>query len=257
MIGIYKIINPKGRVYIGQSIRIATRKEDYSKLRDCKGQPRLYASLVKYGFSEHIFEVVEECAIEDLNTRERHWQDFYEVLSEKGLNCRLTGTGDKSGCYSQEVRDKIATSLKAFNQTEEGLRKIATQTVNRKAFNQTEEGIADINRRALDLAAFNNTPAGMASRNKRRDTLTAFYQTEQGKKLRNSIAESNKKPTYQYSKDGTFIGEWDSGTEAWQTLGIQRGDISACCKGKIKSAGGFVWKYKEQVANSLKFPYIK
>jgi hypothetical protein len=38
MIGIYKIINPKGRVYIGQSIRIATRKEDYSKLRDCKGQ---------------------------------------------------------------------------------------------------------------------------------------------------------------------------------------------------------------------------
>lgn len=247
MIGIYKITSPTGRVYVGQSVRIAIRKKDYSKMRDCKGQPRLYASLVKYSFSKHIFEVVEECTTEEVNVRERHWQDFYDVLGEKGLNCRLTGTDDKSGYYSQEVRSQIAMSLKAFNQTEEGLKKIANQIVNRKTFNQTEEGIADINRRALDLISFNKTSAGMASRIKRRDTLTAFYQTDQGKELRNTIAEGNKKPIQQYSKDGTFIGEWNSATAAWQTLEIQRGDISACCKGKIKSAGGFVWKYKKRV----------
>ena len=247
MIGIYKITSPTGRVYVGQSVRIAIRKKDYSKMRDCKGQPRLYASLVKYSFSEHIFEVIEECSIEELNVRERHWQDFYDVLGEKGLNCRLTGTDDKSGYYSQEVRSQIAMSLKAFNQTEEGLKKIAKQIVNRKAFNQTQKGIADIGRRALNLKIFNNTPAGMDSRIKRSDALTAFYQTEEGKELKNTVANSNKKPIYQYSRDGTFIGEWNSGTEASKVLGVQGGDISACCKGKIKSAGGFVWKYKKRV----------
>lgn len=30
-----------------------------------------------------------------------------------------------------------------------------------------------------------------------------------------------------------------------QGHGINRGNISQCCKGKLKSAGGFIWKYIE------------
>jgi hypothetical protein len=37
MIGIYKIINPKGKTYIGQSINIEKRWNGYKKLH-CKGQ---------------------------------------------------------------------------------------------------------------------------------------------------------------------------------------------------------------------------
>jgi group I intron endonuclease len=110
MIGIYKIVNPKGRIYIGQSVNIELRRRNYEKLK-CRQQRRLYSSLVKYGFSEHIFEVIEECSVEDLNTRERYWQDFYEVLSENGLNCRLTRTGDKSGKLSQEHKESISKAL--------------------------------------------------------------------------------------------------------------------------------------------------
>jgi len=110
MIGIYKITNPKGRVYIGQSVTVEKRRRNYSNLRDCKGQTRLYASLVKYGFSEHIFEVIEECKVEELNERERYWQDFYDVLSKKGLNLRLTRTNDKSGHCTQETAKKIGNA---------------------------------------------------------------------------------------------------------------------------------------------------
>jgi group I intron endonuclease len=117
MIGIYKITNPKGRIYIGQSVSIEKRRNNYSKLRDCKKQPRLYNSLVKYGFSKHIFETIEECKVEDLNTRERHWQDFYDVLGENGLNCRLTKTGDKSGYCSPEVGEKVSHAKKGVKQT--------------------------------------------------------------------------------------------------------------------------------------------
>lgn len=92
MIGIYKITSPSGRVYIGQSIQIDKRKNQYEK-GNGKKQPRLYASIMKYGFSAHIFEVIELCIVEELDVRERYWQEFYNVLSEGGLNSVLTATG--------------------------------------------------------------------------------------------------------------------------------------------------------------------
>ena len=112
MIGIYKITSPSGRVYIGQSINLLRRETSYSKLQDCKHQTRLYNSLVKYGFTTHIFEVIEQCTTEQLNERERHWQDFYDVLSENGLNCKLTKTGDRSGHFSEESKQKNSNTNK-------------------------------------------------------------------------------------------------------------------------------------------------
>ena len=64
MVGIYKITSPTGRVYIGQAIDIHVRWEKNYKKLQCKKQPRLYNSLLKYSFSQHIFEVVEECKVE-------------------------------------------------------------------------------------------------------------------------------------------------------------------------------------------------
>lgn len=31
-----------------------------------------------------------------------------------------------------------------------------------------------------------------------------------------------------------------------QGKGINKGNISSCCEGKRKSAGGFIWKYVEE-----------
>lgn len=111
MIGIYKITSPSGRIYIGQSINVEKRRSKYSVL-DCKSQTRLFASFIKYSFSEHIFEVVEECSEDELNVRERHWQDFYNVLSEGGLNCKLTGTDDRSGKVSEDTRKRQSEKKK-------------------------------------------------------------------------------------------------------------------------------------------------
>lgn len=52
-------------------------------------------------------------------------------------------------------------------------------------------------------------------------------------------------PILQFSKDGTFIKEWPSSREAQRQLGIGYSNICACCKGKLKSVGGFIWRYKD------------
>ena len=52
------------------------------------------------------------------------------------------------------------------------------------------------------------------------------------------------KPILQYTKEGQFIKEWIGTREAERVLGINQSNITQCCKGTRKSAGGFVWKYK-------------
>lgn len=117
MIGIYKITSPTNRIYIGQSIDIDIRFLYYKKLK-CKNQPLLYRSLLKYGFENHKFEIIEECSIEQLNERERYWQDYYNVL-EEGLNCMLTQTNTKSGEISQITKDKISSGNKGIIRSDE------------------------------------------------------------------------------------------------------------------------------------------
>lgn len=58
------------------------------------------------------------------------------------------------------------------------------------------------------------------------------------------MSESHNISIIQYTKDGTFIKEWKSATEAANILNLHQNNITKCCKGKGKTTGGFIWKYK-------------
>ena len=105
--GIYKITSPSGKIYIGQSANMDRRLREY-KYRNNKTQRRLSNSIKKYGWKNHIFEIIEECSEEDLNCRERYWQDFYDVLGENGLNCVLQECGGERFIISEETRKIIS-----------------------------------------------------------------------------------------------------------------------------------------------------
>lgn len=49
----------------------------------------------------------------------------------------------------------------------------------------------------------------------------------------------------QYSLNGEYIATYNSITEAGQAVGCQSGNISEQIRGKRKTAGGFIWKKKE------------
>lgn len=59
------------------------------------------------------------------------------------------------------------------------------------------------------------------------------------------------KSVNQYSKNGDFIAQYDSLTQAGQAVGISVQHIAACCKGKYPYAGGFSWRYAEEVQDAL------
>jgi group I intron endonuclease len=113
IIGIYKITNPKGAVYIGESKDIEKRWNVDYKYLQCKGQRKLYNSFVKYGVEAHTFEIIKECTIEEIPYYERHYQEFYNVLDKEfGLNLKYTKVGEKKQVYSDETKRKQSESQK-------------------------------------------------------------------------------------------------------------------------------------------------
>ena len=142
MIGIYKITSPSGRVYVGQAIDVEKRKVQYEK-GCCKTQRRIYNSISKHGFSNHVFVVVEECSLENLNNRERYWQDFYKVISEEGLNCKLTKTVDRKGKHSEDTKRKMSEAKIGIKWKEEDVVKRAISNTGKKRTEETKQLIRD------------------------------------------------------------------------------------------------------------------
>ena len=124
-IGIYKIVSPSSKIYIGQSSNIENRKYYYKKLH-CIKQIKLYNSIKKHGWENHQFEIIEECSLEQLNGREIYWGLYYDVLGENGLNLRL---GDANGLCSEETKKKIGktNSRPKPNNFNSSLKKIVLQ----------------------------------------------------------------------------------------------------------------------------------
>ena len=145
MIGIYKIISPLGKIYIGQSIDIYVRFNNYKKLK-CKSQLRIYNSFIKYGVDNHIFKIIEECSLDLLNERERYWQDYYDVLNKNGLNCNLVSTNDLHKVLSEETKLKISNSLIGFKHTQESKDKISKGLIGRPVSKETRNKISESNK---------------------------------------------------------------------------------------------------------------
>ncbi len=59
-----------------------------------------------------------------------------------------------------------------------------------------------------------------------------------------ALANKNNKVIIQYSLRGELIKEWESTSVASKALRINNNVISSVLRGKGKSAGGFIWKYK-------------
>ena len=65
------------------------------------------------------------------------------------------------------------------------------------------------------------------------------------KKAGKKISEKNSKPIFSVDKESGLFMWWKSAKEAERCIGIASSNICACCKGKVKSAGGHIWFYAD------------
>ncbi len=152
MIGIYKITSPMGRFYIGQSRDIERRFATYKRL-SCKSQPKLYASLVKYGVNNHYFEVLVECEESELNYYETFYIRQNQSFRSQNLNCRMDGIYqmasdetrkkiseiNKGRVVSEETRLKLSLNAKGKPSPNKG-KKVAPEIVQKQRIKLIEGG---------------------------------------------------------------------------------------------------------------------
>ena len=49
----------------------------------------------------------------------------------------------------------------------------------------------------------------------------------------------------QYDLDGNFIKEWEYMSLARQEYNLDKRSLQKACNGKLKTTGGYIWRYKE------------
>jgi group I intron endonuclease len=144
---IYKITNPKGKIYIGSTKQqIHKRWQRYYNL-DCKTQRLLHRSLIKYGISNHKFEIIEECDDNIRFEKEREYGNQYDVLNPKvGLNLSLPKKDESDRYLSDESLEKMSISQKVrwtqeekekFSKKRKGL-KYSQEAINNMSIGQTK-----------------------------------------------------------------------------------------------------------------------
>lgn len=219
MIGIYKITNlTNGKVYVGQSIHIEQRfkEHEYSLCNNRHDNRYLQAAWNKYGKASFMFEVIEECRVDELDARETYWKQYHDP------NTYNLGNTKGKGTTSAETRHKIGLAFK-------GDKNPSKRPEVRKKISDKQLGHA----------------VSIEARHKISKSLIGTKHPPRSSTHIQHLRESspNKRKVSQLSKDGQLIKVWDCVNDAARFYKISQANISDCCLGKQKTAKGFIWSY--------------
>ena len=223
MIGIYGIISPSNKIYIGQSIDIKKRWKGYKAIIYCKNQILLYNSFIKYGVENHSFFIILKCSVEELNKYERYYQDFYYNQGCDLLNLKFTNTDDKSGYLSDESKRKISIANKGRIFSEETKVKMSESNKGRIFSDKHKKKIGEANK----------------LRKHSEETKLKMAEAHKGKK---GPSKGKGKIIQQYDLDNNFIKEVT--LDIFIEEGYDKSSISRCCNGVLKTHKKLKFKYK-------------
>ncbi len=117
MIGIYKITKKdNGKSYIGQSVNVQARLNQHQWKHD--NSSPIDNAISANGQEAYIFEVLEECNIEDLEEREKYWITYYNTYKGFGYNCNEGGSqfhGENNGRTILTEQDVIKIRMAYAN----------------------------------------------------------------------------------------------------------------------------------------------
>jgi len=250
MTGIYRIISPTGKIYVGQSMDIHNRFKYYKNINQIKRQPKIYNSMKKYGWDNHICEIIEECSIELLNDREVYWKKHYLSIFNQDWNmvlfCNIYDGG--GGPLSDDHKKKIGLSKignsyrKGIPFSEEARNKLRKPKpegfgFGKKHTQKTKDKIGNSNR--------GNIMSDSAKRKISQSRIGIKFTDEHKNKISmsNMNKTRNQKSIIQYNLDGSYIKTWESirSAESYYSTGIK--DV---LKGKTVTSSGYLWRYESQ-----------
>lgn len=252
---IYKYTSPSGKVYIGQTLHKKTRINEHKCMAFKGSKSPFHRAIVKYGLKSFTSEIIETIVGDPsyvkskLNELEEYYIEKLNTRVPNGYNVAVGGDSKAGYTVSEETKKLISLANKGHITTEETKEKIRQANLGQKRGKETREKIS---RAAIGRKVSEETKLKLSKIHKGKK-----FSTEHKEKIKQALlgrpctwkdkialSKCNKK-VLQYKKDGTFITEYSSVTSASDNTGISMTNLYKCLSGKNHTAGGFMWKYKE------------
>lgn len=226
---IYKITNPKGRIYIGKSSNYIQRLRHYKSIKG-KGQLLMHRSMLKYGVSSHKFDVVDTFTNTGIYAegKEMFWiKTFMSNISKfpemKGINMTDGGEGALGCKKSDKFREDCRKRNLGKKHTQEWK---DNQSVRMKG-----------NKYSLGVKMSTENKIKMSVRLK-----GVKFSEEKRKIYESAFIKCKGKPIIQTTEKGEYIKEFPGIYMAQRELGVH--NITLVLQGKMKNTKGLFFKYK-------------
>lgn len=262
---IYMFINlVNNKKYIGQTQNCYLRVKQYLRGND---KNRLIGqALNKYGLDNFDFVILEKnVKITDLDKLEQYWMDYYESYNlEKGYNlCREASTtrGYKHSLTSKKKMSDIAKqryidhpeykkfgsdnpmyNKKVNESTKEKISKglKGNKNAKGKTWNMSLESRQKI---SAALKGNKNCLGRKISENMRNKIIESNHNRIISDETRVKMSNSHKGKTAKKVRCVELNLEFDMVQDAAKFVNKDGSAISACCRGKQKTCGGYHWEY--------------
>jgi group I intron endonuclease len=225
---VYMHTSPSGKRYIGITCCAINRRwqNGYGYVT----QP-FYRAIKKYGWDNFTHEILaDNLTAEEAGELEQKYIAKYQSNNRKyGYN--VMPGGEVGFHLSEEHKKKIGSAnagkkngMYGHRYTDEEKQRIAKYWLGKK---HTPESIEKMK-------------------------IAQKKRIENGWKPLSGKSHPNSKAVIQYDLDGNYIQKFDTAVEAEQITGTARAGICNSAKGKGKTAGGYIWKYEDDLLSSDK-----
>ena len=221
---IYLITNNiNGKTYVGQTRQIKPKNRWRQHTNDPRGI--LKTAFDKYGIDNFEFKTIHEVPNDELNELE------IREISERNTLCPY-GYNLQSGGHCVDVHPETREKQKALWGPNHPL-------WNHKHSDETKMKISEATR------GENNPMYGK----KHTDEVKVKMSKNNHMNGKNGGLAPISKKVDAYSLEGEFMQTFDSMKEAGESIGRSSTGINNCIKGRSKTCGGFIWKYKDRTGN--------
>ena len=246
---IYRILNKiSKKVYIGITTYKDVKRRWNQHIQTAsinKGCPALSDAINKYGIKNFEFSVILICFDEDRFKYEIEYIKKYNSVAPNGYNLTNGGQGGggfKGKKHTEEVKNRIKTTLKQKYIDNPELKKVLSE---RNTLLMKQPDIINKIKEGIHKSKINKTSCvtkkilSDETKNKISESLKTYY-SENNKQIH---LNPNCTRVCQFNNDNIFLNEYYSISNASFVTKVPRKNISLYIRGKVKIAGGFIWRY--------------
>ena len=273
---VYRHTSPSGKVYIG--ITGSTAADRWKNGHGYRRQSYFFRAIQKYGWENFTHEIqYTGLAEQDAKSLEMKLIREHNSTDKMfGYNTTLGGDGTRGYVPPREVREKISCANRGKVRTPEMRKRYAAAKL---GTHPSEETRQKMSLHHSDISGERNPMWGKTHSEETRQKISqtrkrlfaegilvnpkkerppTMTEDERRAFLSKRMSGENN-PSYgkglaviQLDLSGNSICEYTTIRAAEKMTGVDHTTISRCCKGKIKTAGGFRWVYgSEQECTTL------